>query len=245
MNIGIIGSGAIGGTLALKLSAAGHRITLANSRGADTIPERYLAPGVQAGDTRSLPQNLDVLILSVPPQALPQLVDVITGLPDDTILVDTSNYYPGLNGQINELNQGKTQAIWVAEQLGRPIIKTWNAVLAEVLQNPSGPLALPIVGDNPEHKQVVAELVSATGFTPVDAGALSEGWRQEPGSPAYCTSLTADELHQALAQAKQELRADRRDLAMQVIANRGQENPEQLNAAYFTAVNRLIFGGSY
>lgn len=44
MNIGIIGSGAIGGTLALKLSAAGHRITLANSRGADTIPERYLAP---------------------------------------------------------------------------------------------------------------------------------------------------------------------------------------------------------
>lgn len=141
MNIGIIGSGAIGGTLALKLSAAGHRITLANSRGADTIPERYLAPGVQAGDTRSLPQNLDVLILSVPPQALPQLVDVITGLPDDTILVDTSNYYPGLNGQIDELNQGKTQAIWVAEQLGRPIIKTWNAVLAEVLQNPSGPLA--------------------------------------------------------------------------------------------------------
>lgn len=245
MNIGIIGSGAIGGTLAFKLSTAGHRITLANSRGADTVPERYLAPGVQAGDTRSLPQNLDVLILSVPPQALPQLAKILAGLPDETIIVDTSNYYPGLNGQIDELIQGKTQAIWVAEQLGRPIIKAWNAVLAEVLQNPNGLLGLPIVGDNPEHKQVVAELVSATGFTPVDAGTLSEGWRQEPGSPAYCTSLTADELRQALTQAKPELLAERRDLAIQVIANRGQENPEQLSTAYFTAVNRLIFGGTY
>lgn len=245
MKIGIIGSGAIGGTLALKLSAAGHEVTLANSRGANTVPTEYLAQGAQAGDTSTLPEDLDVLILSIPPQALPQLAGVVASLPAETILVDTSNYYPGLNGQIEELNAGKTQAVWVAEQLGRPVVKAWNAVLAEVLKDPVRPSALPIVGDNAEHKQVVTSLVSDTGFTAVDAGTLSEGWRQEPGSPAYCTSLTADELRQALTQAKPELLAERRDLAIQVIANRGQENPEQLSTAYFTAVNRLIFGGTY
>lgn len=245
MKIGIIGSGAIGGTLALKLSAAGHEVTLANSRGANTVPTEYLAQGAQAGDTSTLPEDLDVLILSVPPQALPQLAGVVANLAPETILVDTSNYYPGLNGQIEELNAGKTQAVWVTEQLGRPVVKAWNAVLAEVLKDPVRPSALPIVGDNAEHKQVVASLVSDTGFTAVDAGPLAEGWRQEPGSPAYSTQLTSTELVKALAEAKQDLIPGRRDLAIQVISNRAQEHPEQLTVDYFTAVNRLIFGGKH
>lgn len=245
MKIGIIGSGAIGGTLALKLSAAGHSVTLANSRGADTVPTEHLAQGAQAGDTDALPREPDVLILSVPPQALPQLADVVANLPAETIVVDTSNYYPALNGQIEELDAGKTQAVWVAEQLGRPVIKAWNAVLAEVLKNPAQPSALPIVGDSTEHKKVTATLVADTGFTAVDAGTLTEGWRQEPGAPAYCTQLTSTELLEALASANQELIPGRRDLAMQVISNRAQEHPQQLTTDYITAVNRLIFSGKH
>jgi hypothetical protein len=32
----------------------------------------------------------------------------------------------------------------------------------------------------------------------VDAGSLADSWRQQPGTPAYCTELTAAELTAAL-----------------------------------------------
>jgi hypothetical protein len=35
----------------------------------------------------------------------------------------------------------------------------------------------------------------------VDGGSLADSWRQQPGTPAYCTELTAPELTQALANA--------------------------------------------
>jgi hypothetical protein len=44
-------------------------------------------------------------------------------------------------------------------------------------------------------------LVEETGFDAVDAGVLSESWRQQPGTPAYCTELTKDELVLALESA--------------------------------------------
>jgi predicted dinucleotide-binding enzyme len=37
MNIGIIGTGQVGGTLTRRLSALGHEVFVANSRGPDTL----------------------------------------------------------------------------------------------------------------------------------------------------------------------------------------------------------------
>ncbi|MGN2638895.1 hypothetical protein ACTD5D_22555 [Nocardia takedensis] len=44
-------------------------------------------------------------------------------------------------------------------------------------------------------------LLDDTGFDPVDAGVLAQSWRQHPGTPAYCTELTSEQLRQALADA--------------------------------------------
>jgi hypothetical protein len=35
----------------------------------------------------------------------------------------------------------------------------------------------------------------------VDGGRLADSWRQQPGTPAYCTELTAPELTKALTNA--------------------------------------------
>jgi len=55
-------------------------------------------------------------------------------------------------------------------------------------------VALPISGDNPKAKEIVAQLIDRIGFDSVDGGTIAESWRQQPGSPAYCTNPTKQEL---------------------------------------------------
>ena len=46
-------------------------------------------------------------------------------------IVDTSNYYPGLRDpHIPELDAGQVESLWVSKQLGRPVIKAFNNILA-------------------------------------------------------------------------------------------------------------------
>jgi hypothetical protein len=47
----------------------------------------------------------------------------------------------------------------------------------------------------------VLGLLDALGFDGIDAGALADSWRQQPGTPAYCRDLDVEGLKTALAQA--------------------------------------------
>lgn len=62
-------------------------------------------------------------------------------------------------------------------------------------------LALPVSGDDAAAKAIVSQLVAEAGFDAVDAGGLDESWRLQPGSPAYCTDLNAEDMRIALSQA--------------------------------------------
>jgi hypothetical protein len=46
---------------------------------------------------------------------------------------------------------------------------------------------LPIVGDDAGAKAQVTAFLDSIGYGAVDAGPLAEGWRQQPGEPAYGT----------------------------------------------------------
>lgn len=75
------------------------------------------------------------------------------------------------------------------------------------------------VSDNdPSQKQVVMDLVYELGFDAVDSGSLSDSWRQQPGTPAYCTELTKDELTKALEKANKEKAPFLRDKVMERFA---------------------------
>lgn len=45
------------------------------------------------------------------------------------------------------------------------------------------------------------QLIEATGFDVLDSGSLIASWRHQPGTPAYCTELTANDLKLALRSA--------------------------------------------
>ncbi|GAA2136620.1 NADPH-dependent F420 reductase [Glycomyces algeriensis] len=207
MRISVIGTGAIGGTLARGLAAAGHDVLAANSRGPAAVPAEVLDTGAQAASLADAVRNRDAVIVSVPFHRVPDLRDLFAGVADETVVIDTANYYPHLNGHIEAVEHGQVESQWVAEQLGRPVAKAWNAVLAGTLQAKAlkpgtpGRIAVPVAADSDRARRTAMQLVDDSGFDSVDAGAIVDSWRQQPGTPAYCTELTTETLTSALAAA--------------------------------------------
>lgn len=225
MKIGIVGAGNIGAQLARKFAAAGHSVKLSNSRGPESLAEIVRGTNIQAVSNEDAPKDVDVVILSVPFAKNPDVAQLLANAPSEAIVVDTSNYYPMRDGNIAEVDAGKPETVWVSEQVGRPLVKAWNAVLSQTLAEAglalgaANRLAIPIAGDNDAAKRVVAELVNISGFDTVDAGTLSESWCFQPGTPAYCTELTTDELRIALADASKDRAPRNRDAIMKAIAS--------------------------
>lgn len=207
MKITVIGAGAIGGNLAAKLALAGHDVQVADARGPEAVAAEVLESGARAADLADSVQGRDVIVLAIPFGVAGKLAGLFASVPDETVVVDTSNYYPNLSGRIEAVDDGVVESVWNAEQLGRPVVKAWNAALAEtqrakgVPTGTPGRLAIPVAGDSEKARRVAMRLVDDTGFDPYDAGVLADSWRQQPNSPAYCTELTLEELPAALAAA--------------------------------------------
>jgi 8-hydroxy-5-deazaflavin:NADPH oxidoreductase len=211
MRIGIIGAGHIGATLARRLAALGHEVSIANSRGPETLAALAKETGAKPVTVEEAARAGDVVIVTIPEKAVPRLpAGLFDGVPDDVVVVDTGNYYPQRDGRIDAIEQGTTESRWVSERLGRPVVKAFNNIYARNLlergkpRGASGRIALPVAGDDPRAKEVVIRLLDELGFEGVNAGSLDESWRQQPGSPVYTTDLDAQGVRRALGEAKQE-----------------------------------------
>lgn len=212
MKIGFIGAGNIGGALARRFGAAGHEVAIANSRGPYTLGNLAAETGAQAVTARDAAQGNDVVVVTIPLHRVPDLAaDLFADAPTDLIVVDTSNYYPRQrDGRIDEIEAGLTESGWVERQLGRPVIKAFNSIIAEHLQDggkPSGAadrIALAVAGDSAEAKATVAMLIDGIGFDTVDAGGIADSWRQQPGSPGYLKDGNVDAVRRTLASASGE-----------------------------------------
>ncbi len=248
MKIAILGTGHIGKTLALTLSAAGHDVAVANSRGPETIDPSLLVNGARAETTAQAVQDVDAVILSFPLLRIPDVASLIAALPSETVIADTSNYYPVRDGQIAAIDAGQVESLWVTEQLGRPVVKIWNAIgsdsFAKKAKPPGDPdrLVIPISADDERSRDVGMALVEDTGFDAVYAGTLADSWRQQPGAPAYCTDLKRDEMPAALAAAEVDRLPKRRDLSFAAVVERmtgtGARDPD---ADYIVCLNRALF----
>jgi 8-hydroxy-5-deazaflavin:NADPH oxidoreductase len=207
MKIGIIGSGNIGGTLTRRLRALGHDVTVANSRGPESLKDLAEETGAAAGTVDEAAQDADVVVLAIPFGAVPKLpADVFRG----KLVVDANNYYRGRDGDIPDVaDKSLTSSRWVAEHLrGSRVVKAFNNIRAQHLLDRGRPagdegrIALPVAGDDADAKRIVMGLVDALGFDPVDAGTLDESWRQQPDTPVYVTDRDAAHVRAGLRAAR-------------------------------------------
>jgi 8-hydroxy-5-deazaflavin:NADPH oxidoreductase len=207
MKIGIIGSGRIGGTLAGKLSAAGHEVGLANAHGPRSLEEkaRDLGPGVRPMTVEEAAGYGEVVIVSIPFGSYRTVpAEPLRG----KVVVDTGNYYPERDGHFRELDDDSTTSTELVQEhlRGARVVKAFNAVRWTVLQDEgesrgaAGRLAMPLAGDDRDAKLVVAGFIDEIGFDPVDVGDLAHGGRQiQPGAPVYVAHMSADEMRRRLA----------------------------------------------
>jgi predicted dinucleotide-binding enzyme len=209
MNIGVIGIGEMGGTLARRWSEKGHNVRVANSRGPEAVQEFADKIGAEAADIYGAVEGADVVLLSMPfPAAATLPKDLFNRAAEGVAIIDTSNYFPGIRDQhIAEIDDETTESVWVSQQLERPIFKAFNSILFHSLselakpEGSPGRLAVPVAGDDARAKQIVMSLVNETGFDPVDGGSLEESWRQQPSTPAYCCDYGADKTREGIAAA--------------------------------------------
>ena len=216
MKIGIIGAGNIGGTLARRLAALGHQVSVANSRGPESLAAFGRETGARPVTVEEAARAGDVVIISIPLKHIARLPrNLFQGVPDSVVVVDTGNYYPRQrDGRIDPIERGTTETRWVADRLGRTVVKAFNNIYARHLQERGKPrgepgrIALPIAGDDPRAKEVVTRLLDELGFDAVDGGGLDDSWRQQPGTPVYGTDFDAAGVRRGLAEAKQERPAE-------------------------------------
>ena len=142
MEIGIIGSGNIGSTLARHLTALGHQVVIANSRGPASLAAVAAETGATAATVEQAARAQDVVIIAVPETAVPHLPRAILAT-TSAVVVDTGNYYPSRDGHIAEIDDGLTDSEWVARVLGRPVVKAFNNIVATSLATRGVPVGTP------------------------------------------------------------------------------------------------------
>lgn len=212
MKIGIIGAGEIGGTLTRRFAALGHDVSVANSRGPETLADLARETGAKAVTVNDAAKAGKLVIVTIPEGKIPNLPkNLFTGVPADVVVVDTGNYYPQQrDGRIAAIEDGMIESRWVETQLGRSVVKAFNTVNYKRLlehgrpKGTPGRIALPVSGDDQRAKQVVMRLVDELGFDPVDDGGLDDSWRQQPGTPVYDVDRDAAGVRRALAEANAE-----------------------------------------
>jgi predicted dinucleotide-binding enzyme len=220
MDIGVVGAGSMGRVLARNLARLGHRVRIANSRGPGSLAELAAEIAAEPVSVVDAARARDMIILAIPTKSVAHLPTSLFGAASNAVVVDIGNYHPMLrDGRIDALERGTIDSEWVSKQIGKPGIKAFNNILDTSLRDKAAPddvnrrIALSVMGDSLDAKSVVLGLVDAMGFDPVDAGELSDSWRQQPGTPAYCRDLAATALRQALAAADRnriaEYRAER------------------------------------
>jgi len=209
MRIGFIGGGDLGGTLARHLAKLGHRVSIANSRGPESLTALAAEIGATPVSVVDAARAGEIVIISIPTKAVADLPrGLFANVPGSVVVVDTGNYHPELrDGRIDAIDRGMLDSQWVAQRIGRPVVKAFNNIFAKSLlekgvpRGTTGRIALSVFGDSLDAKAAVLRLVDDLGFDPVDGGDLHNSWRQQPGTPAYCRDLEAAALRRALAEA--------------------------------------------
>ncbi|MFF3420639.1 NADPH-dependent F420 reductase [Streptomyces sp. NPDC002698] len=217
MKIGIIGAGNIGGNLTRRLTAAGHDVSVANSRGPQTLGALAEETGATPVTVERAARGADVVIVTIPLKAVPNLPDgILDGAAEDVAVIDTGNYYPRQrDGRIAGIeDDGLTESRWTARQIGHTVVKAFNGTYAQDILDRARPagapdrMALPVAGDDTAAKRRVRDLIDEIGFDTVDAGGLDDSWRQQPGTPVYGLQEGRDAVTKALAEASPERTAD-------------------------------------
>jgi predicted dinucleotide-binding enzyme len=200
LRIGIIGTGRIGGALAGHWTRAGHEVLMSSRHPEELQPlAKQLGARARVGTPRDAAAFGEVILLSVPYGAVPDIGKESAASLKGKVVLDTSNPVEGRDGVMALAAQKKGAGVATAEFLpGTRVVRAFNCIPAESLaklgnRKPER-LAIPIGGDDAAALEVAQRLVRDAGFDPVVVGTLAQSRQFDLGGPLAKGDLTAAEL---------------------------------------------------
>lgn len=188
IKIGIVGSGNVGGTLGGVWVKAGHEVMFSSRHiEHDEALALRLGPKAHAGTPRDAAAFGDVVVVSVPYRALPDVGKELAALIKGKVVIDTCNPFSWRDGDIAAWARKKGAGLASAELLpGARIVRAFNAIgytrMGEAHEQP-GRIGMPIAGDDAEAVAIASRLIRDIGYEPVAVGGLAMGKYLMPGTP--------------------------------------------------------------
>lgn len=205
LKIGIIGAGKIGGTLGELWARAGHRVYL-SSRHPEKLKElaERIGPNAQYGFPREAAAFGEVVLISVPYGALPQVGSDYAKEMKGKIVLETGNPFPGRDGDMAASARRRGTGVASAEFLpGVRLVRAFNTIpyydLRSEAHRSGNRVAVALAGDDESALNMAVSLVEDAGFEPVIVGPLSRAHEFDVGTAVFARALTADELRRELS----------------------------------------------
>jgi predicted dinucleotide-binding enzyme len=204
MKIGIIGTGRIGGALARHWAKAGY-VLMISSRHPEQLKAlaEGIGPQVSVGTPEEAAAFGEVLLISVPYGALPQVGRDYAAQMRGKVVLETGNPFPNRDGEMAEAARAKGTGVASAEYLpGVRLVRVFTsvphtAVLADAHRSGER-IGVPLAADDPGALKVAEQLVRDAGFDPVAVGGLARAKDFDVGTPVFGRVMTAAELRQGL-----------------------------------------------
>jgi 8-hydroxy-5-deazaflavin:NADPH oxidoreductase len=185
MNIGIIGSGNMGGSLAKLWAEKGHKILLTSTSPEQTAQvAKSIGENVSTGSTADAVSYGDVVVFAFPYESLN---DVISkgGSFKNKIVIDLINpITPDIKGLLLGFSTSASEEIEKRIPEAK-VVKAFNTISAPVVK--SGKIKFNGVapdvyfcGNDEESKGVVMNLIQDIGFEAIDSGPLTNARYLEP-----------------------------------------------------------------
>ena len=176
--IAIIGTGRVASALGPRFAEQGHRI-IYGSRDPESSKARELVARTSAGAVvttqADAASQADIVLLAVPWTVTEA---VVKGLGDlsGKIVIDPTNPYQrtaaGLAEHTVATSAGEMIQGWLPDAR---VVKAFNTLSSLTMADPAssgGPVTIPLVGNDPEAKAVIAGLVESIGLEAMDLGPI-------------------------------------------------------------------------
>jgi hypothetical protein len=192
----------IGSTMAKLWADAGHTVLVASRHPEELEPlAASLGENASAGAPVDAAAFGEVVMLTVPLAAMPQLASDLAPSLAGKVVLDTGNAYEKRDGAaaLEATRHPKGSAGWAAAMFpGARWVKAFNTVYFKVLEREAHRegerVGIPLASDDQQALEIAAGLVRDAGFDPVIVGALARGKEFEPNTPPYNTGMTGTQL---------------------------------------------------
>jgi 8-hydroxy-5-deazaflavin:NADPH oxidoreductase len=206
MNIGIIGGGHIGGTLAVLWAKSGHDI-LVSSRHPDMLDPllKQIGPRCCKGTFSEAARFGEIVLLAIPLGGIIAISSDLEKSFSGKIVLDAMNPFAERDGEIAVDIIHRKIASGQATQERFPsakIVRAFSSVRFLDLQSQSNrtppAVAVPYSTDFDDAKNFCEKLIRDAGFAPFDLGPLNHSKPLDPGGVLFGKALTEHQILELL-----------------------------------------------